>query len=193
MFLQESSNGHKSKSPNVPSSQDQHTGRQSRTYQPHNLPAAHYNGTDPRYSNSQGRNAYNNAPPSAYGYYTPPYMAKTFTPSPKSLGSSNYNHTTFQSPYKPKPNQSSPIGSLSRGVSSPFKPVVPSSGNKTVSSVETSRSGQITSQNNNVKYSNNTPSSSSGRGNHVNGNVNSEVIRQAIASPGNNHDLLTEL
>ena len=62
-----------------------------------------------------------------------------------------------------------------------------------MSSVETSRSGHVTNQNNNVKYSNNTPASSNGRGNHVNGNVNSEVIRQVIASPGNNHDLLTEL
>ena len=62
-----------------------------------------------------------------------------------------------------------------------------------MSGVEASRSGHVTSQNNNVKYNNNTPASSNGRGNHVNGNVNSEVIRQVIASPGNNHDLLTEL
>jgi len=49
------------------------------------------------------------------------------------------------------------------------------------------------SQNNNVKYSNDTNLSTNGKSNRMNGNVNTEVLRQVIASPSSNRDLLTEL
>ena len=158
-----------------------------------------YNGTHPAYGHVPETIHYNHVtPPQSYGYYTPPYMLPNYsTPTgvhnvtPQKPPS---KETTFNSPYKPV---NSPIGSLKTDVNSPFKPVIPSSKvNNTSSNNVTNPRTPRGQENHRISNGHKgTPLDDSGNNNtaQLMSSVNSEVLRQVIASPGNNRDLLTEL
>ncbi len=152
------------------------------------------------------RGVHNVTPQSNYS--TPPRGVHNVTPQkPPS------KETTFNSPYKPV---NSPIGSLKTGVNSPFKPVIPSPKvNNRPSNTGTTPRSDATQGNNHI--SNGHKGSLGHKGSHqghtgspeghkmslddsgnnntaqLTSSVTSEVLRQVIASPGNNRDLLTEL
>ncbi len=178
-----------------------------------------FTGGNPMYGHVTETIQYNHlTPPQSYGYYTPPYMLSNYVTPPRGVHNVTpqkppSKETTFNSPYKPV---NSPIGSLKTGVNSPFKPVIPSPkvNNKSSNNGTTPRS-DATQGNNHI--SNGHKGSLGHKGSHqghtgsheghkvslddsgnnntaqLTSSVTSEVLRQVIASPGNNRDLLTEL